>query len=125
MDDFCLPTNCGYQFVYNGEETQQSVSVEAFFAMEGLGVAVQLQDGIFHHFMGAMSLHQTCLPLCKRVRDGHLTGSKQDNIMQIVGWGSCGGKREVAEAKARARAIRVVAARRSAARASERAGGGA
>ena len=122
MEDFCLPTNCGYQFVYNGEHTSQSVRMEAYFAMEGLGAAVQLQDGIFHHFMGAMFSHQTCMPLCKRVSDGYITGSNQDNIMQIVGWGSCGGSREVAEAKARARAVRVVAARRSAARAASRTG---
>ena len=68
--------------------------------MEGLGLAVQLEHGILHHFMGAMFSHQTCLPVLRRVSDGFVTASNHDNIMQIVGWGTCGGKREVAEAAA-------------------------
>ena len=115
--DFCLPTNCGYQFVFRDEEKKNAVKVSAFFAMEGLGLAMELTHGIFHHFMGSMFSHQTCLPVCKRLSDNYCTASNTHNVMQIVGWGSCGGSREVAEAKARARAVRVVAERRAAARA--------
>ena len=114
--DFCLPTNCAYQFVFQDEGKKDALRVNAFFAMEGLGLAMELTHGIFHHFMGSMFSHQTCLPLCERLSDGYWTASNLDNIMQIVGWGSCGGSREVAEAKARARAIQVVAERRAAAR---------
>ena len=80
------------------------MEVYALFAMEGLGLAVELKDGIVHHFMGAMFAHQTCLPLCKRLCDQHWTASNQDNFMQIVGWGSCGGRREVKEAAAKKKA---------------------
>ena len=115
--DFCLPTSCGYQFVFRDEKKKDAVRVNAFFAMEGLGLAMELTHGIFHHFMGSMFSHQTCLPVCKRLSDNNWTASNIDNVMQIVGWGSCGGSREVAEAKARARAKRVVAERRAATRA--------
>ena len=98
--DFCLPTNCGYQFAFQDTQVKEAYEVDAYFAMEGLGLAVQLEHGILHHFMGAMFSHQTCLPVLRRRSDGFLTASNQDNIMQIVGWGTCGGKREVTEAAA-------------------------
>ena len=74
------------------------LEVDAYFAMEGLGLAVQLEHGILHHFMGAFFSHNTCLPVCRRLSDRFVTASNQENLMQIIGWGSCGGRREVAEA---------------------------
>jgi hypothetical protein len=61
--DFCLPTTCGYQFVFESEEAKRNLTPIAFFGMEGLGMAVQIEHGNTHHFMGAMFSHQTCLPL--------------------------------------------------------------
>ena len=99
-NDFCLPTNCAYQFVFRSQDLKDRLEVDAYFAMEGLGLAVQLEHGILHHFMGAMSSHNTGLPVCRRLSDGFVTASNQENLMQIVGWGTCGGKREVSEAGA-------------------------
>jgi hypothetical protein len=99
---FCLPTTCGYQFVFCDDETRQSLNVNAFFAMDGLGLAMQMQHGVAQHFMGAMFSHQTCLTVCQRLLDGKLSISNHENNFIIVGWGNSGGHREVREARDRA-----------------------
>ena len=95
--DFCLPTTCGYQFCFSSEEVTQQLSIMAFFSMEGLGLAVQLEHGIFHHFMPAMFSHRTCLPVCKIGTSSStmLSCCNSDNTFLIVGWGNSGGKKEV------------------------------
>jgi hypothetical protein len=72
--------------------------VNAFFGMSGLGLAMPIEDGIVHHFMGALFSHQTCLCVCKRQVDGWMSASNLDNQFILVGWGSSGGSREVKEA---------------------------
>ena len=58
--DCCLPTACGYQFVEEEDGVLDSLNVDAFFSMDGLGIAIRIEDGIGHHFMGAIFSHQTC-----------------------------------------------------------------
>jgi hypothetical protein len=96
--DFCLPTTCGYQFVFQGDAAKEELEVSAFFKMDGLGVAIDIQHGVMQHFMGAMFSHQTCLPIVQK--DGRLSANNADNNFLIVGWGSNGGSAEVAEAVA-------------------------
>jgi hypothetical protein len=93
--DFCLPTTCGYQFVFQGD-AEKELEVSAFFKMDGLGVAMPIEHGVMQHFMGAMFSHQTCLPIVQK--DGRLSANNSDNNFLIVGWGSNGGSAEVAEA---------------------------
>jgi hypothetical protein len=94
--DVCLPTTCGYQFVVNDDQNDV-LDVFSFFAMNGLGMAMRIEDGIVHHFMGNMFSHQTCLVTCGR-NDGNICASNLDNRLVIVGWGTSGGRREVSEA---------------------------
>jgi hypothetical protein len=109
--NFCLPTTCGYQFVYNkGARTQ--LGVDAFFAMNGLGMAMRIEHGIGHHFMGAMFTHNTCLPVCWNAA-GQMTICNIDNNLRIIGWGTSGGFREVSEhstRRARANVADIVGA---------------
>ena len=92
--DFCLPTTCGYQFCYQPQSpATNELIVQAYFSMEGLGLAIELEDGIFHHFMAAMFSHRTCLPVCRK---GFLRSCCNSNgEFLIVGWGNSGGNREV------------------------------
>jgi hypothetical protein len=92
--DFCLPTTCGYQFVSNGNNNKE-LKVHAMFAMEGLGMAVQLQHGIGHHFMGALFSHNTCLPVVES--NGKLSVTNHEDNFSIIAWGGTGGRKEVAE----------------------------
>jgi hypothetical protein len=94
--DFCLPTTCGYQFVFDSEEAKRNLTPFAFFGMEGLGMAVQIEHGTAHHFMGAMFSHQTCLPVC-RGPNGNFNANNNNNDFLIMAWGTSGGRREVAE----------------------------
>jgi hypothetical protein len=106
--DFCLPTTCGYQIVFQGD-AQKHLEVNAYFGMDGLGLAMQIVHGVGHHFLGAMFSHQTCLPLCHRLSDGKISASNHEDNCLIVGWGGTGGNREVAEARARAVAAAAAA----------------
>jgi hypothetical protein len=94
---FCLPTTCGYQFVYQGD-AKECLQVRAFFAMDGLGLAMQIEHGVAQHFMGAMFSHQTCVPVCCCKTDGRLSISNHDDNFLIVGWGDSGGHKEVSAA---------------------------
>lgn len=94
-NDFCLPTTCGYQFLYKGDDTHNQLEVKAMFAMEGLGMAVQLEHGIGHHFMGAWFSHCTCLPVCES--NGLFSVTNHEDNFSIIGWGGTGGRKEVAE----------------------------
>jgi hypothetical protein len=108
QDHFCLPTTCGYQFVYD-KDAKTELSVDAFFAMNGLGLAMRIEHGIGHHFMGAMFAHNTCLPVCYNA-SGQVTVSNKDDNFQIIGWGTSGGFREVSEARNRQSASAEVSA---------------
>ena len=83
---------------------QVNWQIKAFFSMEGLGIGILLEHGFAHHFMGSLFAHHTCLPVCQRSEDGKVTASNRDNNFLVVGWGTSGGKREVAEAAAAAAA---------------------
>jgi len=91
-DNFCLPTTCGYQFLSKDGAHDGS----AFFSMGGLGMAMPVEDGVFHHFMGSMFAHHTCLPLLHRQFDNTITASNCDDSFLILGWGSNGGSQEMA-----------------------------
>ena len=97
-ENFCLPTTCGYQFLYNGD-TAKNWHVHAYFGLDGLGMTMKIEDGVVQHFLGAMFSHSTCVTVCER-EDGQMTASNSDDKFLILGWGSSGGGREVAEAAA-------------------------
>jgi hypothetical protein len=109
-DMFCLPTTCAYQFVFRTESAKFDLHPVAFFSMEGLGMAMELQHGLTHHFMGAAFSHHTCIPLCRRRSDGAINTTNSDNNVLIMAWGSNGGVREVRERQRRQEAPSLNAA---------------
>jgi hypothetical protein len=88
--------------VFEHENVRNMLEVKSFFGMFGLGMAIPIEDSYLHHFMGAMFSHQTCVCLCKRIEDDYVCANNNDNQLLIIGWGTCGGKREVTEAAAAA-----------------------
>jgi hypothetical protein len=94
LENFCLPTTCGYQFLFRDEAVKASLRVYAFFSMDGLGLAVLMEDGVGHHFLGASFSHRTSLCVCKRKTDGKLSSCNVNDDFLILGWGSTGGSRE-------------------------------
>jgi hypothetical protein len=81
--------------------------VYAFFSMDGLGLAVLMEDGVGHHFLGASFSHRTSLCVCKRKTDGKLSSCNVNDDFLILGWGSTGGSRE-ARLRREARAAAAV-----------------
>jgi len=93
---FCVPTTCGYQFVYESKEAKMQLVPSQYFALDGLGLAMRIEDGIGHHFLGASFSHRSCLSICRR-KDGLVSARNDKNNFQIVGWGACGGGDEAEE----------------------------
>jgi hypothetical protein len=103
--NFCLPTTCGYQFCFASDDIKSGLEIQAYFSMEGLGLAMQLDNGVYHHFMAAMFSHRTCLPVATKCapsptspsfhKASLISCSNTDDEFLIVGWGNSGGKREV------------------------------
>ena len=85
---FSLATTCGYQFTYRTDEARSNMSISAFFAMDGLGLAMPLVDGIAHHFYASEFSHRTCVPLCARRDDGLVSPFNYDDNVMILAWGS-------------------------------------
>lgn len=108
---FCLPTTCGYQFCYSHPGVENDVTISAFFSMEGLGVAMPLQHGIAHHFMGAAFAHHTCIPFYKSASRKHknINVTNCENDVLILAWGSNGGEKEVRQKKRRKEAPALAA----------------
>ena len=88
-EDCCLPTACGYQFVEK-EGALNFLDVNPFFAMDGLGLAQQIEHGIGHHFMGAMFSHHSCICVCTKKEIGCCSISNLYNNFLIFGWGTSG-----------------------------------
>jgi hypothetical protein len=94
-DSLCLPTTCGYQFCFADGQVAANLEVRAFFSMEGLGLAVKLQDGISHHFMATAFSHHTCLAMIQS--DNKVSCSNSDDAFLIVAWGASGAERDVSD----------------------------
>jgi hypothetical protein len=99
-DDFCLPTTIGYQFCFSANERSDGIKVKAFFSLEGLGLAMEIVDGIGHHFMAAAFSHHSCLPLHSTHPD-HVSCSNEKDMFLLVAYGISGGNREAREKMAR------------------------
>lgn len=99
MQAFCLPTTCGYQYTFNSEEWKKELEVIAYFALDGLGLAVELEDGMFHHFFGAVFSHRTILPLCRKRSTGDVSSSNFEDAFLLLAWGASGGSPNIAAAE--------------------------
>jgi hypothetical protein len=80
-----LPTTCGYQFLWNGDGTDLSPS--QYFSCDGLGFAVEIQDGSSHHFLGWVFSHRTtaCVVQNTFTKRVHLTN--RENQFMVFAWG--------------------------------------
>lgn len=91
-DDFCLPTTIGYQFCFHDREIPTDFAISAFFSMEGLGLAMQIDDGVGHHFMGSVFSHHSCLTL--HSKEGQVSCCNDEDAFLLVAFGTSGGGRE-------------------------------
>ena len=102
FNGFSLPTTCGHQFVFKDKMAQESIMVDQFFSLDGLGLAVEIVNGIGHHFCAAAFAHRTCLCVVRDSRCGvRITNCFDD--FSVFAWGAGGGPRDP-EAARRARA---------------------
>lgn len=87
FDGFCLPTTCGHQFLGSEEDNCVSFMV---FAMNSIGCAVFLDNGVAHNFMGRSFYHQTCVGVV--VGAGGLTtiANRSEKNVLSFSWGSSG-----------------------------------
>ena len=89
-----FPTTCGYQHVWKNPTDSHQYQVHHAFVMEGLGVAVNLDDKTCHHFMGSAFTHCTSLCVLEN-RLGRLGCVVSDVTFKVFAWGSGSNKKTV------------------------------
>ena len=56
-------------------------------------MAMEIQNGIGHHFLGSSFAHRTCV--CKRTTiNGHVSVSNHNDDFLLFAWGRSGGSKE-------------------------------
>jgi hypothetical protein len=99
----CVPTTCGYQFCFRDKALEADMEVRAYFSMEGLGLAMKLEHGMGHHFMGSTFSHHTSLPLCRSLSHQQISSTNSDGNFLILGWGAGKGGRKASASRRRTR----------------------
>ena len=85
----CLPTTCAYQFCWRSKSDESKYVLRQFFLMDGLGLAMPLEDGIAHHFMASLFAHNTSTAVLEHPKGGMSLG-ESDPVVLIFAWGNSG-----------------------------------
>ena len=88
----CLPTTCAYQFNWESRWMEKENSFVQYFVMDGLGLAMPLEDGIAHHFMASLFAHNTSVGVLT-FEDGEMSIGSDDPEILVFAWGRSGGSR--------------------------------
>lgn len=90
---FCMPTTCSYQFVWKG--LKESAEINQYFIMNGLGLGVQLENGITNSFLGSAFSHYTSVAHAVNQNGTVWFSNRREELMFIFAWGKGGGKKEL------------------------------
>ena len=94
--DVCFSTTCGYQILKNKSLPSDSlriIKLLQYKALNGLGLALELEDGLVHHFMGSLFTHQTC-QFVGTLSDKRITFNNDTDSCTMLAWGEGGGDKE-------------------------------
>jgi hypothetical protein len=83
--NFCLPTTCGYQFLVR--DGCENIFPSQFFSMGGLGIAIIIENGLVHNFLGRVFSHQSCVALRHDAEGKVCLNNHQDDVC-IFAWGN-------------------------------------
>jgi hypothetical protein len=93
FEGFCGPTTCGYQFLYKDDGLKQTMKPCQYFCLNGLGLAMEIQDGIGHTFLASSFSHQTSLCVA-RIQQGEQDSIRMlnmDDNFLLFAWGNSSG----------------------------------
>ena len=90
------PTTCAYQFVQK-DASRSDLSLEQFFTLDSLGLAMEIHDGTGHSFMASAFSHATCIALVKS--GGELIANNEEDECVLFAWGASGGSKETRAGK--------------------------
>ena len=90
----CLPTTCAYQFSWRSLSDSVNYALRQFFVMDGLGLAMPLEDGIAHHFLASIFSHHTSTAELRHP-NGDVSLGDEDPIVLVFAWGNSGGPKNV------------------------------
>ena len=90
----CLPTTCAYQFSWRSPVDEVHFWLRQFFVMDGLGLAMPLEDGIAHHFLASLFSHHTSAAVLNHP-NGDMSLGNEDPIALVFAWGNSGGPKNV------------------------------
>jgi hypothetical protein len=89
-----FPTTIGYryQYVWKDSDNANKYEVNHHFVMPGIGLAVTLEDSIFHHFMGGAFSHSTSICVLEQKFDDDddniFSIRNEDNFFSVFAFGS-------------------------------------
>lgn len=87
--EFGLPTTCGYQVLGESRDAKYS----QYFCLGGLGIAVAIEHGSTHHFMGSMFKHNTGVAVLYHSNGNISIGAADPSILTFA-WGKAGGSEQ-------------------------------
>jgi hypothetical protein len=93
-----LPTTCGYQFLFNYANSAvrpSSLIPMQYFCADGLGLALQIKNGMMHHFLGWTFSHRTTACIVQDSSTGLIYLNNEQNLFMVYAWGRAGGSKEV------------------------------
>ena len=96
MKEFCPPTSYCYMAVWK-DEYIRGTTIQQYFSMNGLGIAVSIKPGYVHLFMASTFSHQTCVCMAFKLDDTVVINNNNDNY-SMVACGCVGGKNEYRQA---------------------------
>ena len=97
----CLPTTRAYQICWRSGTDESKYRFSQFFVMDGLGLAMPLEDGIAHHFLASLFSHNTSTAVLEHPKGGVSLGDS-DPVVLMFAWGNSGNsKNTIARNEAR------------------------
>ena len=96
MKEFCPPMSYCYKAV-GKDEYIRDTTIQQYFSMNGLGIAVLIKPGYVHLFMASTFSHQTCVCMAFKSDDTVVINNNNDNY-SMVACGHVGGKNKYRQA---------------------------
>ena len=93
---FPFPTTCGYYHLHDTDDglPPGNRKIVQYFLLEGLGIAVPIDDARVNHFFGAAFSHGTSLAWYMDDENKLVLSNHKKKCGMILGWGWSGGSRE-------------------------------
>ena len=86
-----FPTTCVWQFAFRLDFIQKQFKPHHHFVLDELGLSIEIDDAICHHFMGGAFSH--CTGLCVLENEREVVVNNANDWFKVFAWGRGGGSK--------------------------------